>query len=95
MHRREPDAWNSKYWWRRVGQHPAFPKIGRRVSEYLHGSDRCEAADLAKRLVPNGSWDAGAFVDACDSASDEPHIRILRELQLLESEVLLGFFCHD
>jgi hypothetical protein len=22
MHRREPDAWNSKYWWRKVGHHP-------------------------------------------------------------------------
>ena len=22
MHRREPDAFNSKYWWRKVGAHP-------------------------------------------------------------------------
>jgi hypothetical protein len=24
MHRREPDAWNSKYWWRSVGSHPVL-----------------------------------------------------------------------
>src|SRR5437868_4066766 len=27
MHRREPDAWNSKYWWRKVGPHPVLARL--------------------------------------------------------------------
>ena len=27
LHRREPDAANSNYWWRRVGDHPVFAQL--------------------------------------------------------------------
>ena len=91
MHRREPDAWNSKYWWRRVGNHAAFPQISRRVSKLIAS----EKSDLATRLAPGGGWDACAFVDACDAAKDEALIQTLREIQRIETEVLLEYFCHE
>lgn len=33
LHRREPDAFNSNYWWRRVGRHPVLEQLRRDAAE--------------------------------------------------------------
>jgi hypothetical protein len=65
VHRQEPDAANSTYWFRRVGRHPVFPALREEAERILldHGG-------AGVRL--GSTWDPYAFVEWTERARREP-----------------------
>ncbi|MFZ0257556.1 MAG: hypothetical protein WAN46_18375, partial [Gammaproteobacteria bacterium] len=90
MHRREGDFWNSKYWFRQVGQHPVFERLANTAAEIAAGTPRKPAIDF---LTTQARWDPAKFVDLCEACTTgrSDHERLCRRIQQREWQLLFDY----
>jgi hypothetical protein len=87
VHRQEPDAENSSYWFRRAGGHPVFAALldaARSIAKSRPGA----ALEFAQ------AWDPFAFIELCEKARRHPGSELERaalEIQRAEWQLLFDY----
>ncbi|MBV9467948.1 MAG: hypothetical protein JO316_22780 [Abitibacteriaceae bacterium] len=95
MHRREGDAANSHYWWRRTGAHPAFADVYENVLAALQGEPapevaKPEVAEFVQALQRAATWVPMEFVGRCEMARrGQLQSDWLQQVQVIEISTLL------
>ena len=92
MHRREGDAANSNYWWRKTGAHPAFDDVHRAALDLLKNENDDEAHTFAALLERSGTWQPSEFTARCAQSGTSTEDGLwLRRVQLAEMQALLDW----
>lgn len=92
MHRREGDAANSQYWWRKTGSHPAFADVYTEAMSTLDNESNEPAQELAASLRRAGTWAPIEFVAHCEMARlAGEEADWLKRVQGVEMAVLLNW----
>ena len=87
VHRQEPDAANSRYWFGRTGKHPVFAPL-------LEQAREIAAAHTGHSWAPPKAWDSSAFIDLCEAAARQPGSKLERvalEIQRAEWRLLFDY----
>lgn len=85
-HRREPDPFNSNYWWNRVGKNPVAGLLTSWVENSLNMVDE-STGHLARTLIETGVYSDRAMVSAngsvCNGSNEEKFLRILQKYEFV------------